>query len=43
MKWMVHDKKKKELLFRLEEHEIIDEMNYTLNNVININSEVIFD
>lgn len=31
MKWMVHDQKKKELVFRLEEHEIIDEMNYTLN------------
>jgi hypothetical protein len=31
MKWMLHDQKKKELVFRMEEHEIFDGMNYLLN------------
>lgn len=30
MKWMKHDRKKKELLFKLEEHELVDEMDYHL-------------
>ena len=30
MKWMTHDRKKKKLIFKLEEHEIVDEMDYHL-------------
>jgi hypothetical protein len=30
MKWMLHDRKRNELSFRLEEHEIVDGMEYVL-------------